>query len=240
MHHGPDDSDEHDLGALFLKVGQIAQNLPGAQFAQRQLERVETRVLCELRERMDRLDPATETVRVPTAHDAASTTAQALPDLPARMSALLRRADEQSRADALADLFHQIIGELVADEARILGALSDGSKYPLIHAGYAPRVGPMTRRLVDNFSSIGKPAGVKLLEHVPAYIAHLRALGLVETGPEDPSLEIKYQILESDVSIRQALEAEHKGVGMVARYLRRTLQLTEFGKQFWAACVSAD
>ena len=219
---------------LFAKVSHAAQ---------RQYERAEAHVLTQLRARMDRLErPKALTYLSDTSAPPTSARGQAHfeSSLPSRMVALMERADTQDRIAALDDLFHHVLDQLVPDEIRILGALSDGASFALIHAGYAPRIGPMTRRLIENFCPIGKPAGVKLLEYVPAYISHLRELGLVETGPEDPAQDIKYQILESDVAIREALEAEQKGVGMTAKYLRRTLSMSEFGHQFWDTCTGQN
>ncbi|HEY0975243.1 MAG TPA: Abi-alpha family protein [Solimonas sp.] len=153
-----------------------------------------------------------------------------------RMSTLLERAAEQTLEQAEQALFHQIIDELVPDEARIIGALSEGAVYPLLHIGMGPKVGPTTRRIAENFSTIGKPAGVKLLEQVPAYITHLRALGILESGPEDKSLEIKYQILEGEGAVKRVVEDTPRGAGSSIRYLRRSLRMSNFGQKFWQAC----
>ncbi len=228
MHDDRDNARGNDLGALFQRMTQIAHALPGAQFAQRQIERVETRVLSELKERLERIEPSSP----------ASGLAATGATLNEQMAALLERADTQTREQALDDLFRQIILVLVPDEARILGALSDGAVYPMLHVGIGPRVGAVNRRIVENVSTIGKPAGVKLLEQVPAYIGHLRALGLLQSGPEDKSFEIKYQILESDLAIKQAIERKQQRTTSSVRYLRRTLRLSEFGQQFWLACTT--
>lgn len=235
MHDHRDDAPGGDFGVLFQRVSQIAHGLPGAQFARRQIERVETRVLGELKARMEGIEPA-----------APGRTGEGAPDatgphsLTEHMAMLMERAAEQTREQALEDLFRQIITELVPDEARILGALSDGTDYPMLHVGIGPRVGPTTRRIAENISNIGKPAGVKLLEQVPAYIAHLRALNLVESAPEDKDFEIKYQILESDLTVKQALEQAQPGAVSSVRYLRRRLRLSAFGRQFWQACTQQE
>lgn len=237
MHDDQDHASGSDLGALFQRMSQIAHALPGAQFAQRQIERVETRVLSELKERMDRIEPApprrSDGVVAPFAADRPASLAE-------HMAMLMERAAEQTREQALEDLFRQIITELVPDEARILGALSDGTAYPMLHVAIGPRVGPAPRRIAENISSIGKPAGVKLLEQVPAYIAHLRALELVESAAEDKQFEIKYQILESDLAIKQAVDRAQPGALSAVQYLRRTLRLSDFGRQFWQACTTQE
>ncbi len=235
-----DDTEEDRSGNLLSLIAQAAHRLPGAEFAQRQIERVEVMVLEELKTRMDRLEPPARERFADDPRPASTGVASCAPrTLGDRMGALMERAAEQSVEQARAALYHQIIDELVPDEARIIGALSEGARYPLVHVGLGPRVGPTLRRIADNFSTLGKPAGVKLLDQVPAYLGHLRALGLLEAGAEDKELEIKYQILESDQMIRRAVEQVHIGTGMTVRYTRRTIYLSAFGLQFWQACQSS-
>lgn len=229
------DDDNVDNGGWLQRMNQLVHRIPGAGFAQRQAEWVETLMLTELKTRMDRLDGPT----APGAGGVGSGHGDGL-TLPERMERLMEQAAEQSREQALAYLFGHIIGELVPDEARILGVLSDGSAYPLLHIAVGPRVGPATRRIADNFSNIGKPAGVKLLEQVPAYIAHLRELGLLASGPEDKELEIKYQILEGDVAVRGIADAAAAKSGTSVRFVRRTLRMSELGREFWRACVPTE
>lgn len=226
----------HSAG-MFRRVTQALQNLPGADIVQRQLERIEQLVLTELKERMDRIEadmkPGRQQGFVVVGAMIESGRSRGLPE---RMAALLEQADTQSREQAYESLFHRFIGELVPDEARILGALSDGSSYALVHVSES-FMGRSGRRIAENFANVGKPAGVKLLERVPAYVGHLRSLGLVDTGPEDKSQEIKYQILESDIAVRQAIEAVTGATGSAVRYQRRTLRITALGKRFWQACL---
>lgn len=229
--------DDDDVGSGWLqRMNHLVHRLPGAGFAQRQAEWIETRMLTELKSRMDRLDARNDAARpAPSGgHSGVSSLAE-------QMARLMEQAAEQSREQALTYLFEQIVRELVPDEARILGVLSDESAYPLLHIAVGPRVGPATRRIADNFTNIGKPAGVKLLEQVPAYVAHLRALGLLESGPEDKDLEIKYQILEGDVAVREVADrAAAKGSGTSVRFVRRTLRMSALGRQFWQACVTTE
>jgi hypothetical protein len=56
--------------------------------------------------------------------------ANILESLDAKMHTLLDRAIEQSTASSRQELFHKILDQIVPDEARIIGALSDGSAPP--------------------------------------------------------------------------------------------------------------
>ena len=53
--------------------------------------------------------------------------------LGSKMRELLDRALDQSTRSSRVELFHHILDQLVADEARIIGALSDGSASPLVN-----------------------------------------------------------------------------------------------------------
>jgi hypothetical protein len=89
-------------------------------------------------------------------------------------------------------------------------------------------------------SNVGRLAGAQLVELTPIYIQHLRELGLVETGPEDAELKVKYEILENDGDVRRVIEGIHaKGKRHVL--VRRTLKLSALGRSLWAACrISED
>lgn len=223
-------------GGMFRRVTQALQSLPGADLVQKQIERVEHVLLSELKSRMDGIEagmkPQQGFVVVGAMVESRGGRARSLPQ---RMARLLEQAEAQSREEAYESLFHQFIGELVPDEARILGALSDGATFPLVHATES-FMGRSSRILVENFTTVGKPAMVKLLEQVPAYVAHLRSLGLVDTAGEDKSQDLKYQILENDLAVRQTIEAVTGTKGSPVKFQRRTLRITELGRQFWLAC----
>lgn len=240
--------DDRENAGMVGLMGRFVRNLPGADFAEEQLHTVERRMLSELKHRMDALDerrlpePKNYTPpplsigddgqpiqRVPQA---------ALSQHPAELMAeLLDRAAEQDKQQAQLYLYTMILRELVPDEARILGALSDGDTYPLLHIGIGAPLGK-PRRIAENLSTVGKAATIKLHEYSPAYITHLRNLDLLETGPEDPEYEIKYQILESDKATNAIAEQAKKesGPGMGIKYIRRVIRISPLGKELWDAC----
>jgi hypothetical protein len=228
------DGRESDGPGLLGLLTRAAQQLPGAKFAQEQLERVESRVLGELKHRMDRLEA--QPARVASAVVIYASKTGSDRSLYDRMSLLMEQGAEQTEEQAEFALFQRIIDQLVPDEVRILSALSKGAVFPLMHIGVGPRVGPTTRRIAENLSTIGKPAGVTLLAQVPSYITHLRMLGVLESGAEDKAMEIKYQMLEGDTEVRRIVEETPRGAGSSVRYLRRTLRMSKFGSRFWDAC----
>ncbi len=215
--------------ALVDRLLQTAQKLPGAERVQARAEQAERLLVRELKARLDRL---TDEERMLPAQANGDDPTQSLRQ---RMAQLMARNADQSREAAMAELCARILDQLLPDEARILGALSDGSSQPVIHVGIGGRVGPPTEFLRRFVSDIGKPARLRLPEYAPMYLARLAALDLIETGPEDASLDLKYQVLESDRQVRLLTAQIDPGWARAIRFQRRTVRLSAFGHTFWSA-----
>lgn len=213
--------------------------------AQRGLTEAERLALTTLRKRMDAVSdedgfdhasdgnradaPAAPRSAVPGSARAPAQTASEA------MAQLMEASLEQTEASAREALLLRIVNQLVPDEARILAALSDGHSSALMHLGAGPMVGPATQRWLENLSPVGKESGVQLVDQTSAYISHLRELGLLESGDEDKSLQLKYQLMEGDTKVRKTAEEIEKS-GLRPKFFRRTLMMSEAGKAFWAAC----
>jgi hypothetical protein len=129
------------------------------------------------------------------------------------------------------ELFHKIIDQLVPDEARIIGALSDGSVSPMLHV-FARTVTGAGEAILENAALVGKMANVSVPQLTPVYVGHLLSLGLLETGPEDPTLKNDYQILGADSAVLRALKQGKRGP-LEARVERYTIRLTQLGRDLW-------
>ncbi len=155
--------------------------------------------------------------------------------LGARMSDLLTRALHDTPDRAKLTLFHRVVDQLTPDEARIVGALADGQVVPLIHVYGWTRAGIMGTPTLKNASLIGKLANVNLPELTPLYVTRLRALGLVEVGPEASDLKDDYQILMADSGVMAAVKKASR-TPLTARTERHTLHLSDLGMELWEAC----
>lgn len=145
------------------------------------------------------------------------------------MAGLLERSVHQDAAASRGDWFTSVLTQLVPDEARIIAALAEGGEAPpLLHV--LPRSGH--GRILENASLIGRTAALTLPQMTPVYVTHLRALGLVETGPEDEANPKGYELLLAEKVVRVALKEGEMGK-LPARVLRRTLQLSERGRELW-------
>lgn len=227
-------------GELASRAGSLAglaQQLPGADLVFDQLGRAEDLVLRELKSRLSRLDEPQTSATIDQGDDGFEVAPSGLPE---RFQQLLERAEAQSPTAAEAELMHQSLALLTGDEARIVQALSDGRNRPLVHLGVAPPIGPVSRIVAENFSDLGKAAMVKVTDHMPLYLARLRALGIVEEGPEDKSLDLKYQLIENDRVVRQATNAVNEETGQRVKCVRRSVRLSAFGSRLWTACNDVE
>jgi hypothetical protein len=224
-------------GAL---ANRVLKRLPGGSFAQEQLERIERRVLGELKQRLDRLERnATVSVLAFSVEDAASK--KRGPYAPGELlRELIEISGEQTREQAQQSYYIAALKSLVPDEARILSALSDAKGYPLLHVMAGSRLGGAPHPVLQNVSNVGKIAGAQLIDLTPHYIRRLREWDLVETAAEAADLKTSYEILETDDVVRKAVERIKKS-GQREVILRRMLKMSDLGRALWEACrISED
>lgn len=210
----------------------LARQLPGAAAVESELGRLERTVLGELRRRLDDVDP----LPVPAADERTVPVpppARQSEPLRAAMAELLLRSMEQTPQRGREYHHLALLRQLLPDEARILAALADGSRYPLVHVDCRTGVSG-SRRLLANASTVGRAAGVAVPEAVPRYVSRLLQLGLVEVDDADPALGVQYDILLTDSRVRAA-EEDARRVGRV-RIARHTVAIAPLGRELWDAC----
>ncbi|HKY89395.1 MAG TPA: Abi-alpha family protein [Nevskiaceae bacterium] len=212
------------------------------KLAHRSVNLAEKLALSTLRKRMDAVAPAPapaaeDEVVVSPVRSASTPAAPATGSITASvlMARLLDASQEQNATSARERLALRIVRQLVPDEARILAALADGHSAALVHVGAGPIVGPATQRWLENLSPVGREAGVALIDQTPRYITHLRDLGLLESGDEDKSLQLKYQLIEADTKVRETCAQIEKS-GLRPKFFRRTIRISDAGTAFWATC----
>lgn len=232
---GSNDRDSSSLAAALnpVKLAGAAFGLgfKAAGWAERQAMRI-------LR---DRLDAATSgPLALPSAPSPSEATADepkpVTATLDAKMQSLLHRAVEQSTKGGRQELFHKILDQLVPDEARILGALADGSSSPLVNVFGR---GGGDGAVLANASLIGRTAHLALPRLTDTYVTHLLALRLVEIGPEDESKKADYEILMAEIHVLDALKKASWGP-VPAKVEKQTLRLSELGRSLWDAAQAGN
>ena len=223
----------------------IGQKLPGAKYVQDEYEVLESAVLGELRDRMVRANtqrqPRLASQQGTENHGSADAQFEILgnrfSESPAeRLQAMLNDAMEQDIEEARREWAHRMLDQLTSDEVRLLGALSDGSKHPMVHVGASASMTGSREIVRGYFSSVGKNARLKVRELVPIYVRHLIALGLAEQHGEEGSMEVDYQILEVENGVMHSIEAAKQSNMHRIKPIRHTLMISELGKQFWNLC----
>ncbi|MUL67085.1 hypothetical protein BOO86_21610 [Mycobacterium sp. CBMA 234] len=168
-----------------------------------------------------------------------STSAPSIDSLNSKMRSLLDRALDQSARDSELELFEHILSQLVADEARIVSALSDGSMSPVINVYAWTRSRTVRHPVLENASLIGRTANVALVAMVPAYVSHLLSLKLIEIGPEEPGLAAEYEVLAAESIVMKAIKGASVGP-LAAKVERLTVRLSALGREMWATVTQTD
>lgn len=208
--------------------------LPFADYALRQAHNVEARLLAALRRRMDELASGAGEGGPPRAAQAAQEAAASECDPGVRLARLLDRSLEQREEAAERELLQRCVDQLCCDEARIIAALSDRQSAVACQVGAAFRVGLTAVPVLRYASRVGVEAGVMLRAQVPTYIAHLIALGLIETAPEDREQGDAYAMLMSDEIVCEAIRHIRQDLKLQARVRRFSLRLSALGRRLWA------
>lgn len=147
---------------------------------------------------------------------------------------LLRRSADVSVDVDSHPAYMRILEALAPDEARILRFLAREGEQPSVDV----RAGlPFASALVaQGCTMIAEEAGCRHADRVYAYLNNLNRLGLVWFSREALRDARRYQVLEAQSEVTDALE---KG-GRTARTVRRSIVLTPFGEDFCAICLPLD
>lgn len=219
----------------------VTRSLPGGELAERQLLKLETTIVEEVRRR---LEPAPTSPgfawRLPDRdEDEFVTLVRPLnghvEPLRAGMAELLNQSANSDAEQATRFLYGTLLRQLVPDEARILAALSDGDPRPVVDVVVRTALGGTRRTVLRNASSVGKHAGVSSLDLVPTYLARLHRVGLVDFADENDDLTEQYDILLTDRLVRDAEERARKARKGGVKFVRRTVTMSDLGHDFWEA-----
>lgn len=148
--------------------------------------------------------------------------------------ALLRRSrdvwDEASQYPAYA----AILRELAPDEARILVLLLSDGPQPAVDVLVRGVVGRLraSRLIARELTMIGPHAGVRHPKAVPAHLNNLTRLGLVWAAAEPVSDLHRYQVLEAQPDVLDAMHSVR-----FPRIVRRSIHLTPMGVDFCRTCL---
>ena len=148
-------------------------------------------------------------------------------------SELLRRSADVEFDDGAHPAYARILQDLAPDEARILRLLTIRGPQPSVdvRSGLLP-LNSTSELVAPGLNMIGAEAGCRHQEDTAVYLNNLFRLGLIWFSREPLSDPLRYQVLESQPEVVDAIA----GAGR-ARTVRRSVELTPFGKQFCELCL---
>ena len=167
------------------------------------------------------------------APEAASDPAERLREMGAD---LLRQSADVDDDSTYHPAYERILEALAPDEARILRLMAIEGAQPAvdIRSGLPIAIGSELIELGQTM--IGAEAGLRHPDRVKAYLNNLFRLGLVWFSREPVSDPLRYQVLEAQPPVTEALSK----AGRFGRTVRRSIQLTPFGVDFCQTCLPLD
>jgi len=151
-------------------------------------------------------------------------------------AALLHRSRDVRYSEDAHPAYERILTELAPDEARILRLLLLDGPQPSVDVRTGGPLGMISSRLISpGLTMIGARAGCRYVERVPSYLNNLFRLGMVWFSRETLRDPIRYQVLEAQPEVLEAVHSVH-----YAKFVRRSIHLTPFGEDFCRVCFMED
>lgn len=160
----------------------------------------------------------------------------AAPTLRERGAELLRRSADVNFVEDAHPAYARILEQLAPDEGRILRLLALEGAQPSVdvRSGWIP-LNSTSELIAPGLNMIGEEAGCRHLDDVPAYLNNLFRLGLVWFSREPLDDPLRYQVLEAQPIVTEAL-----GRAGRARTVRRSVELTPLGRDFCNRCLPLE
>ena len=144
---------------------------------------------------------------------------------------LLRRSADVDFAEDAHPAYERMLSELAPDEGRILRMLAIEGPQPSVdvRSGF---IGPTSELVELGLSMIGAESGCRYPDRVHSYLNNLHRLGLVWFSREQVTDRLRYQVLEAQPEVLEAMAR----AGRIGRTVRRSIHLTPFGHDFCTQC----
>ena len=153
-----------------------------------------------------------------------------------RGAELLRRSADIDYDDEGHPAYVQILEQLAPDEARILRLLVLEGPQPSVDVRTGGALGALHSELVaPGLSMIAAQAGCRRPDRLHAYLDNLARLGLIWFSREALPDVRRYQVLEAQPDVAEAMERAGRG-----RTVRRSIHLTAFGEDFCRAALPLE
>jgi Abortive infection alpha len=158
-------------------------------------------------------------------------------ELRRRGEELLSRSADVAFEEDLHPAYVRILEDLAPDEVRILRLLYRDGARPAVDVRKGIPFVPVGSELIEQgLSMIGAEAGLRHVDRVRQYLNNLNRLGLVWFSRDPISDAGRYQVIEVQPEVVDALE---RG-GRLGHTVRRSVHLTPFGSDFCEAALPPE
>jgi hypothetical protein len=132
--------------------------------------------------------------------------------------------------------YARILEQLAPDEARILRLLATDGPQPAVDVRSGGALSLSSQLVAPGLTMIGEEAGCRYLDRVRPYLNNLYRLGLIWFSREELEELSRYQVLEAQPEVAEAMEKAGRG----AKTVRRSIHLTHFGEDFCSVCLPLE
>ncbi len=129
--------------------------------------------------------------------------------------------------------FARILTEITPDEARMLRYLYLEGPQPSVDVRTFRPFGIGSVLVAEGLNMIAEHAGCRNLERTNPYLVNLSRLGLLVFSKEQVGNPQRYQVVEAQPKVAEAL----KHAGRMPRTVHRSIALTSFGTEFVRTCL---
>jgi abortive infection alpha-like protein len=157
-------------------------------------------------------------------------------ELQAKGAELLRRSADVSVTDEGHPAFARILSELTPDEARVLRFLYREGPQPAVDVRTNRPFGVGSELIESGLNMIAEQAGCRYVDRINSYLTNLARLGLVRFSTEEVDNPNRYQLVEAQPKVAEAM----KRAGRSSRTVHRSIHLTEFGTEFCRVCLPPE
>jgi hypothetical protein len=158
------------------------------------------------------------------------------PTLRERGERLLEESADVNYEQGSHPAYERMLSELAPDEARILRLIYTEGPQPAVDVRAGMAFVPGSRLVAQGFSMIGAEAGCRFVDQVPAYLSNLHRLGLIWFSREAVTDRERYQVLEVQPEVMEAL----KEAGRLSHIVRRSIRMTPLGEDFCEVALPLD
>ena len=154
-------------------------------------------------------------------------------ELRRRGADLLRRSNDVHVSEDMHPAFARILGEITPDEARILRFLYLDGPQPSIDVRTSRPLNIGSELVAGGLNMIAEHAGARYVDRIHPYLTNLNRLGLVEFSKEQVANPQRYQVVEAQPKVAEAMRL----AGRLPKTVHRSIVLTEFGEDFCRTCL---